>query len=293
MSAHKRLILAALTAVITAGSTSTANAQIFRRRIVWVSPVVVMGGYDGNPYWYDPWYGYVDQYPWGPYPYPPYRVYNLDPGAALRLDVKPKDAEVYVDGYYAGVVDDFDGAFQRLSVTPGGHEIDLFADGYRAIHQKVYLTPRRTVKIQATMERLPAGEQPEARPQPASPPQGQPGAPPPMYPPPGRGPAGRRGPQGPPPPQPAPPPPPGAPRADASASGSIAIRVQPGDSEILIDGETWRGPEAQDRLLVEVAEGRHTVEIRKSGYRTYVTEVQVKRGETTAMNVSLRTQDER
>ena len=43
----------------------------------------------------------------------------------MRFDVKPNDASVYVDGYYAGVVDDFDGAFQRLRTAPGGHEIEL------------------------------------------------------------------------------------------------------------------------------------------------------------------------
>jgi WD40 repeat protein len=37
----------------------------------------------------------------------------------------------------------------------------------------------------------------------------------------------------------------------------------------------------QDRLTVEVPEGSHTVEIRKSGYRTYVTQVDVHRGQTT------------
>jgi uncharacterized membrane protein len=41
-------------------------------------------------------------------------------------------------------------------------------------------------------------------------------------------------------------------------------------------------------LIVEVAEGSHTVEIRKSGYRTYVTQVEVRRGGTTPLNVSLR-----
>ena len=68
--------------------------------------------------------------------------------------------------------------------------------------------------------------------------------------------------------------------------------MQPGDADVLIDGEKWRGPDTQDHLLVQVPEGRHTVEIQKSGYRTYVTEVEVRRGETTAVNVSLRTQDE-
>ena len=86
----------------------------------------------------------------------------------------------------------------------------------------------------------------------------------------------------------------GAPRGgDASMYGSLAIRVQPADAEILIDGETWRGPGAQDRLIVDVAEGPHTVEIRKTGYRTYVTQVDVRRGESTPVNVSLRSQEER
>jgi len=68
--------------------------------------------------------------------------------------------------------------------------------------------------------------------------------------------------------------------------------VQPADADILVDGEKWRGPDAQDRLVVEVAEGRHTIEIQKSGYRTYVTDVEVRRGDTTTVNVSLRTQNE-
>jgi len=62
---------------------------------------------------------------------------------------------------------------------------------------------------------------------------------------------------------------------------------------VMIDGEKWRGPNTQDRLSIEVAEGPHTVEISKAGYRTYVTEVQIRRGETSPLNVSLRSQDER
>ena len=58
------------------------------------------------------------------------------PDASVRLDVKPKEAEVYVDGYYAGVVDDFDGTFQRLRVEPGEHEIELWLDGYRTCSRR-------------------------------------------------------------------------------------------------------------------------------------------------------------
>jgi hypothetical protein len=77
-------------------------------------------------------------------------------------------------------------------------------------------------------------------------------------------------------------------RQGNAAYGTLAIKVQPNDAEVSIDGEAWRGPGGQDRLTVEVAEGSHTVEIRKPGFRTYVTQVDIRRGQTTPLNVSLR-----
>jgi PEGA domain len=296
VSLRKKIIgvTAFLALVIVLGLTGRAEAQ-YRRR-VFIAPRVVVSPYFYDPFWFDPWYGgyaFDYQYPWGPYPYPPYRMYRVDAGASLRIEVKPKEAEVYVDGYYAGIVDDFDGTFQRLSVTPGEHNIELYLDGYRTVHQKVYVTPRKTFRLKYAMERLAAGEQPDPRPQPTPPPPGsqaaapRPGEMPPMPEPPGRTP-GRR------PPLPSPPQP-REPRGGTQASGygTLAIRVQPADAEVLIDGEKWRGPATEDRqLVVEVSEGSHTVQISKAGYRTYVTDVQVRRGETSPLNVSLRTQDE-
>jgi PEGA domain len=293
VSSPKRpLLLFALAAILFVGTTSTSEAQGFRRG--GPTRVVVVGGYSYSPFWYgDPLYGF--QYPFGPYgPYPYRGVYRLDPGAAVRLDVTPKQAEVYVDGYYAGVVDDFNGTFQRLRVEPGEHEIELYLDGYRTVKQKVYLQPDNTFKIKYTMEKLAAGDQAEPRPQPVNPPPppqagGQPA---PMQGPRTRGPATRR----------MPPPPPqdprgqGDPRGQADprvgpptgANGTIAVRVQPADAEVSIDGEPWRSPGGQERLLIDLPEGSHTVEVRKPGFRTYVTQVEVRRGETTPLNVSLR-----
>jgi len=298
VTTSKRFVLAASIAVAAlAAAPATSTAQPRGRRVVVRAPVFI-GGYYASPYWlYDPRFGFGYADPWGPYPYPypdPYRGYAVDSGASLRLDVRPHEAEVYVDGYYSGIVDDFDGAFQRLHLRPGEHELTLYLDGYRTVHQKVYLTPKNTFKVKYTMEPLAAGDQPEARPQPPNPPPAPEAAPPaPMYPPPMRG---RRAPQGPPPGPPLPPPPmPGnAPRAESSSAyGSLAIRVQPGDADVLIDGEVWRSPPEQERLVVEVAEGPHTIEIRKAGYRSYVASVGVRRGETTPINVSLRSQEER
>lgn len=71
------------------------------------------------------------------------RVYYGD----VRLQVKPRDAAVYVDGYYAGVVDDFDGFFQRLTLEVGPHEIEIVAQGLEPVLYNVYVDPARTVDV--------------------------------------------------------------------------------------------------------------------------------------------------
>jgi len=290
---YKRFIMfAAAVALVLAGTAATSEAQIRGR----VGARIVIGGGYYSPYYYDPfydpWYGY--QYPYPPRPYGYYRAYQ--PEASVRLEVKPKEAEVFVDGYYAGIVDDFDGTFQRLRVPPGDHEIELWLDGYRTVRQKVYLTQDNTFRIKYQMERLASGQASEPKPQPLEPPDGnQPRMQPRMQGPMDRGPMMRRMPP-PPPDDPRDPQNPDAPRAPEpprgrpgnGAYGTLAIKVQPGDAEVSIDGEPWRGPGGQDRLTVEVPEGSHTVEIRKSGFRTYVTQIDVRRGQTTPLNVSLR-----
>ena len=280
MSVKKLLTFFTLAAVAVIASASTTEAQGFRRR----GRVVVVGGYYpyyANPYWFgDPWYGWYS-YPWRPYG--PVGYYGY-PEGSIRLEVTPRDAEVYVDGYYAGTVDDFDGAFQRLRVEPGEHEIEVYREGFRPFRQKVYLTPDKTFRIRQPLAPLAQGEQSEPRPQPSNPPP-QAGQPSPRMP---RGGPGRRMP----PPQQGSDPRGGQPQeprgGQAAAHGAVAIRVQPPDAEISIDGENWRGPGGQDRLVIDLAEGSHTVEIRKAGYRTYATQVDVRRGETTPLNVSLR-----
>lgn len=286
---YKRVLIAGLAALASVGWAAESFAQA-RRVSVPARRVVVVPTYVRPLWYYDPWFD-DPFYQWGgiygPYGYPPYGRYAIDPGAAVKLEVKPKQAEVFVDGYYAGIVDDFDGAFHRLRTTPGEHEIELYLDGYRTVRQKVYLQPDNTFKLKYQMEKLGGGEPQEPRPQPASPPPvgAVPGgAPqPPAYPAPRpRGPAGRRAPQ---------PAPPDRRPGDASTYGTLSIRVQPADAQILVDGERWNSPEGQDRVMIDVPEGRHTIEIQKPGYRSYLTDVDVRRGQTTPLNVSLR-QDE-
>jgi hypothetical protein len=108
------------------------------------------GGYYGG--YYDPWYGGYPGYGYDPqgggY------TTNDDDGK-LRLKLKPRDAEVYVDGYYAGVVDDFDGIFQRLHLDSGPHRIEVRAKGYEPLTFEVRITPDHTTTYEGEMKRIP------------------------------------------------------------------------------------------------------------------------------------------
>jgi hypothetical protein len=184
-----------------------------------------------------------------------------------------------VDGYLAGTVDNFDGIFQRLHVSPGSHELTLYLNGYQTVRQNVQLRVRQDVKVQFTMQPLAAGQTSEPPPVPevsAEPPS----EPPPPPPQPGRPrvPVETRPPaQGAPPREP----------MTARGFGSLVLRIQPAGSEVFIDGERWEGPEGQERLVVQVAAGAHHVEIRKQGYVTFTTDTRVESGETAPLNVSL------
>jgi len=99
-------------------------------------------------------YGY---FPFAVYPYADYSYgWNLD--SDVKVKVEPKDAQVFVDGYYAGQVDKFDGVFQSLHVTPGGHTITLYLDGYRTDSRSIYAGPGATVTVADQMQPLAAGE---------------------------------------------------------------------------------------------------------------------------------------
>ena len=83
-----------------------------------------------------------------------------DPRGVVRFQVYPKQAEVYIDGYYAGIVDDFG----KLRLEPGPHDITLYLDGHRMFEETVYSTAGSTVRIHHEMEPLAPGEAAPPRP---------------------------------------------------------------------------------------------------------------------------------
>jgi hypothetical protein len=238
------------------------GGRVIVSRPVIVSPV--FSPFYSYGRYYDPFF--MDFYGWGfPSFYAPV-FYNRGyiPQSSARIQVTPRHAEVYVDGYLAGIVDDFDGFAQRLRVSPGEHTIELYLDGHKSITQSILFQPGETYRIKQTMEPLAAGEAAPVRPKP------DPNAP-------------ARTPQGPfdafgraqqarPP---------------AGTSATIAIRVQPGDATVTIDGERWQ-TSGSDRLEVQVTPGEHRVEIHKEGYQPFTTIIRVAPGATSPVNVSLK-----
>jgi PEGA domain len=276
---QRKLMAIALGAVLAGPALWPAEAQaqrhhvVVRRAPVRTSVFVGVGvaPYYYGPYYYRPWF-YDPWLPFG-YPYgfyPPYAYYGGGyVAASLRLQVEPKETEVFIDGYWAGRVDDFDGFFQRLHLEPGEHDVQLYLEGHRSVRQKVYLQPNATFRIRHTMAPLGPGDKPDARP--VAPPRQQPAD---RYDALGRP---ERGERREPPPD----------RSERGAFGTLAIRVQPGDAGILIDGESWEGPGTSERLVIELPEGEHRVEVRKDGFATYASSVRIRRGETSTINVSL------
>jgi hypothetical protein len=112
-------------------------------------------GYYGLPYDYPYNYTYfINHSPYyAPYGYgaPPAYVTAV-PGYAnggLRIDGAPANAQVYVDGYYAGIVNDFDGAFQHMNLRTGPHQIEVRPSGLPPVSFNVNVAPGQTITYHA------------------------------------------------------------------------------------------------------------------------------------------------
>ena len=117
-------------------------------------------GYDGYGYPYGAYgYSYGGYYPsgygyggygYGSYAAPRSGYAGAAYGGGIRIQGAPRDAQVYVDGYYAGIVDDYDGTFQRLELEEGPHEVEIRTAGGPLAYD-VNVTPGQTLTIHANV----------------------------------------------------------------------------------------------------------------------------------------------
>jgi len=103
------------------------------------------GAYGPNPWYGNYGFGYGN-YGYGPGPYSLWQPSGSEIGG-IRLRVTPRDAQVFVDGNYAGIVDDFDGSFQSLRLEQGGHKIEIHMPGFEDLELDVHVQPGKTITL--------------------------------------------------------------------------------------------------------------------------------------------------
>jgi len=247
----------------------------------YYDPYYYSWGYPGSRYglygygygYYDYGYSYGDYYGYYPSQRSSYR-YRSGNIAQVRTLVEPAKARVYVDGYYAGIADDFDGLLQRLNVSPGRHEITFRHEGYRSHTFSIYANRDQTLKLRYDMvkgsgesrdsigeedrrsgrdemdrddmDRDSARETDRSREVDAEKPY--------------------------------------APPSREGDRGEVVLEIEPGDASVYVDGEFY-GKAAQLTRL-ELPTGRHRIEVVRPGYKTEETEVNVL-GEATRVVVKL------
>lgn len=108
-------------------------------------------------------FGRFGFWPWGAwlpiplYDYTTAEAYEppLDgaPVGGVQLDIDPRRAQVFVDGTYVGLVEDFSGYFHHLELPAGPHDIAVVAQGYEPLSLHVLVSPGATFTQRATLSR--------------------------------------------------------------------------------------------------------------------------------------------
>jgi hypothetical protein len=173
------------------------------------------------------------------------------------LKVAPVNTEVYVNGYYAGIVDDFDGILQRLYMPRGEHEITLRFRGYESHTIPVRVRSGQTIDIAYQMHRLPAGRPDSAPPAPRPLPRE-------WSEPPAHG------------------------DLPASPYGILALRTDPSDAQLVVDGEAWAPVAGQAEFVIHLMAGWHQIEVRREGYEAFSTRLELTEGQTVRLEARLR-----
>lgn len=127
----KKVIMIALaSALLMAPLAASARVAVF------VGPRIGWG-------WRAPYWG------WGPYPSPYYGYYDYGPTTGdVKFDTHAKDAQVYINGAYAGTIKEV----KTLHLRPGSYDIEVRDQGQTQLEQKVYVAAGKTLHLRPDMQ---------------------------------------------------------------------------------------------------------------------------------------------
>lgn len=113
---------------------------------LYIGPYGYFGGYLGYGYGYG--YGH-------PYPHVTYSIGRhpqSDGMGGLDFDVSPEKAEIYIDGQYIGVADQFDGFPSYLWLEKGTYDVVIYREGYETISRQMSIYPGVVIDINDRMK---------------------------------------------------------------------------------------------------------------------------------------------
>jgi hypothetical protein len=114
--------------------TLPASAAVRFRGGFAVGPVIRPWG------WYAPYYGpYGFSEPYGPYMYPR--------AGEVKLDTKVKDAEVFINGAYAGTA----GKLKSMWLRPNTYDLEIRAPGRAPYEERIYVVAGKTLHVHADL----------------------------------------------------------------------------------------------------------------------------------------------
>jgi hypothetical protein len=90
------------------------------------------------------WYAPV----WGAYPYPYYGYYPAPVTGDVKFDTHDKQAQVYIDGAYAGTV----GQVKTMHLHPGSYDIEVRGKAGTDFNEKVYIAAGKTLHLNPDAE---------------------------------------------------------------------------------------------------------------------------------------------
>jgi PEGA domain len=97
-------------------------------------------GYPCAPFFWDPYCGF-----YGPF-YAPGYFTGFPPGedkGQVKLHVVPQNAEVFLDGAYAGTAD----RLKSMWLKPGAYDLTVKAEHRAPFHQRIYILTNKTLNI--------------------------------------------------------------------------------------------------------------------------------------------------